>query len=40
MISMELEGVTDVRPADDDFQYLFSVSRETYPASHTDYRST
>jgi hypothetical protein len=27
MISMELEGVTDVRPADDEFEYLFNVRK-------------
>lgn len=26
MISMELDGVTEVQPADADFQYMFSVS--------------
>jgi hypothetical protein len=27
MITMELEGVTDVRPADDEFEYLFNVRK-------------
>ncbi|GFZ47448.1 hypothetical protein JCM24511_05192 [Saitozyma sp. JCM 24511] len=35
MISMELEGVTDVRPADDEFEYLFNIvctsCREEHP---------
>jgi hypothetical protein len=30
MISMDLEGVTKVQPADEDFQYLFSVSQANY----------
>jgi hypothetical protein len=25
LIVLELEGVTDVRPADDDFEYYFNV---------------
>lgn len=29
LISMELEGVTNVQPADDHYEYFFTVSRDS-----------